>query len=277
MVALSMALVLSACHEVLVPLHQQAPATEETEEEAPALMRVAACWAALPMVEDLAAAYAVRDPYLTIDVVPANSMTARSMLEAGQVDVAIVAEDPDARAARPRQGFTSRVLALDAVTVVVNRRSPLTGLSTAQLMGLYTGDYYDWSQLGAGEGRPEVVVRDEGSMLRGVFEAAVMEQRQPASTAVVMPHDRGVIEYVAGHPNAIGYVSRAYVGQGVKSIAVDGVAPTPQALQRQGYMMWYTLEALAPSNATLHATRFLAFAQSSRGRNVIEQRYVLPR
>jgi phosphate transport system substrate-binding protein len=229
------------------------------------------------MMEDLAAAYAARDPLLTIDVVPANSAMARDMLDAGQVDMAVVSRGVGMAPPPPWRGPTAKVLALDAVTVVVHRQSSLSAVTSAQLAALYAGDYGDWSQLGAGQGRPEVVVRDAGSALQQMFEDAVLDHRSLSSTAVVMPHDRGVIEYVASHPNAIGYISRAYVHEGVKAIPLNGVAPTPQAIQRKDYSMWYSLEALISPQAHPQAARLITFAQSGRGRQVIEDRYVLPR
>lgn len=49
------------------------------------------------------------------------------------------------------------VIALDALAIIVNRNNPLTAITKAQLVELYTGKTTDWKTLG-GADRPVVLV-----------------------------------------------------------------------------------------------------------------------
>ena len=61
--------------------------------------------------------------------------------------------------------------------------------------------------------------REEGSATRELFEERVMDEERVALTAVVMSTSSTVVEYVAAHRDAIGYVTSAYLSQNGESDA----------------------------------------------------------
>ena len=145
----------------------------EVASEAPALVRVAVCWSALPLAEDLTRLYGdglgqVAGQRISFDVVPGNSENTLERIVSGGADLAIVGGQPDAAVlARSRDvRLETRTLAIDAVAAIVARDALLQGLSQDELAGLLSGRYVDWQQLGAGSGIPEPVTREEGAATR---------------------------------------------------------------------------------------------------------------
>jgi phosphate transport system substrate-binding protein len=276
-------LILAACTGALKPLEQSGVAAgEEGAQASPVLVRVATCWSGLPLAEDLAAAYALVAPDVSVDIMPSSSRVAASLAGAGQVDLAIVEQRPGSEAAPPadgdeRKAGTPAVLALNTIGVIVPKDSPLSQLSSAELSTLFLGRYLDWEELQAGKGRIEIVSQEAGSAARNLFEERILGGSPTSSAAIVVPHDRGVLEYVAQHQGAIGYLSTSYVDERVKLMAIDGIPPQATEVERGRYPLVHPLVLLTAPHAPPAALRLAAFASSNKGRQAIAKRYVLPR
>jgi phosphate transport system substrate-binding protein len=265
-------LALSGCQSLLKPLGQADPQlAQEPEEAAPVLLRIATCWPALPLVDDLTADLLSTDTNLSLDVVPGSSQAARELVAAGQADMAFVEQMPSVASS------SDDVLALNTVGIIVHKDAGLDQITSAQLAAIFAGEYLDWAELGAGAGSVVIVSQGNGAMAQSLFQAQVMGSKAVSSAALVMPHDRGVLDYVAEHPGAIGYLSTAYVDGRVKVLSLDDVLPTPAEVKRGRYPLTYPLLVLISPKAPREAARLLAFALSSRGKQIIEQRYAVAR
>lgn len=271
---------LLGCRRVLQPLDDREPSpVQEPDGPTPVLVRIVACWPAFPLAEDLVAAYAADHPNALIDLAPASSSVARGLVAAGRVDMAIVGEMPDSRGPTrssrdDSSSLVSEPLALDAIGVIVHADSSLREVSVAELASLFAGYRLDWEELGAGQGRPEILIREEGSAMRRAFDEIVMGQQTVSSASVVLPHDNAILEYVAEHPRAIGYLSKAYVDDRVRLVAIDGFEPTRDEIRRGRYPLVYPLAILLSPKAPAEASCLSSFALSSKGRDIVEQRYV---
>jgi phosphate transport system substrate-binding protein len=262
------------CQGVSGPLVGLGEEVAEVTDE-PALVRVAACWASLPLVSELVAEYGRLSPRTSFDVVPVGSAVAQDLLATGQADVAVVGVDP-ATPADEGGGPGAEVLALDAVAVVVHPSVGIHTLSAGQLAALYAGEYLRWDELGGADEAVEVLVHTPESLGRAVFERVIMGDTAVSSFAIIVPHDRAVIEYVAEHPGAIGYVSNAYVDDRVRVVAIDEHRPTAAEIRSGRYPLGYPLVFLTTPDAPREAQRWINHARGNRGRHVIERRYSLP-
>jgi len=260
---------------------KEARVSVESQDTKPVLVRIAVCSAGIPMANDLTAAYATEDAHLSFDLVPSNSRIGLELVLTGQADLAIVGDEigletlSEGRASGA--GLRSEALATDAIGVVVHKDWPLPRLSLSELARLFAGYYLDWQELEAGSGRPEIVCGQEGSDTRIIFERVVMGELSVSSSAIVMPHDRGVVEYVAKHPGAIGYASTALADDRVGLVALDGVLPMTSEIERGEYPLTHPLLLLASPRAPRGAFQFVDFAKSSQGRRIIKQRYLVSR
>lgn len=246
----------------------------EAEGEA-ALVRVATCWAALPLVNELTAEYGRLSAHTAFDIVSVQADVARDLVATGQADVAVLGVDP--AAGEEIAGLVARPLAVDAVAVVSHPSLGLDGLTAGQLAALYAGEYLRWDELGGPTEPVEVLVHAPGATERAVFEQALMGEKKVSSFAVVVPHDRAVIEYVAEHPGALGYASAAYVDERVRVVAVDGHHPTAAEVRSGRYPLGYLLMLLTATDGSPEAESWASYSLGNRGRQVIERRYVAPR
>jgi len=247
----------------------------ETGEDA-ALVRVAACWSSLPLVSELTSEYGRQNPRTAFDIVSVQADVARDLLATGQADVAVVSADP-AAGADDGTGLVARVLAVDAVAVVAHPSLGIGELSAGQVAALYAGEYLRWDELGGPAEAVEVLVQAPEAVERAVFERALMGNKEVSSFALVVPHDRAVIEYVAEHPGAIGYVSNAYVDERVCAVAIDGHRPTAADMRSGQYPLGYSLILLTNPDGAREAERWAVYSLGNRGRQVVERRYTVPR
>jgi phosphate transport system substrate-binding protein len=105
------------------------------------------------------------------------------------------------------------------------------------------------------------------------FEAMVMEERVMTPLAIVAPSSRAVVEYVAEHPESIGYVSMGHVTPEVKVLSLEGELPTPQTTSRASYPLTGELWLIRPESASADVESFVRFALSPAGQQIVGERY----
>jgi phosphate transport system substrate-binding protein len=277
---------LSACDGLTLPA---TPAGEDQAPPAAVLVRVGVCWEAMPLFDDLLAAYQPDHTDVYFDVVGGTSADIARLATAHEVDLALagqplapgeVAAVAGASAAPQTDwagaGLQARPIALDAVAIIVNPGLGITSITAADLSALFDGDLGDWSLLGLDAGVPDLVVQSTGAVSRDVFDAAILPGREPASDAAILPHDQAVLDYVGAHPAAIGYLSRAYLDGSVRGLTLGTASLATDNIERGAYPLAYELVTLTHADTPQAALDLLSFAATSRGRRIIAARYVLP-
>ena len=163
-------------------------------------------------------------------------------------------------------GLTETVVALDGIAVIVNAGSKVEDLSVEQIAKIFTGEITDWSEVGGEAGKISCIGREAGSGTRDGFES-ITGTKDACKLDQELTSTGGVIEAVAGNPNAIGYASLSAVeGKNtVKAVTVGGVACTEAtvldgsyAIQRPFVLVTKTGETLSPA-----AQAFFDYATSS--------------
>ena len=176
-------------------------------------------------------------------------------------------------------GLTGTTVALDGIAVIVNAGSKVEDLSVEQIAQIFTGEITDWSEVGGEAGTISCIGREAGSGTRGGFES-ITNTKDACKLDQELTSTGGVIEAVAGNPNAIGYASLSAVEgkDTIKALTVGGVACTEEtvldgsyAIQRPFVLVTRTGEALSPA-----AQAFFDFATSSAANDLIKSAGAVP-
>ena len=176
-------------------------------------------------------------------------------------------------------GLTETTVALDGIAIIVNAENPVTDLSIDQIAQIYTGAVTDWADMGGTAGTIAVIGRESGSGTRDGFES-ITGTKDACKLDQELTSTGGVIEAVAGNPNAIGYASLSAVeGKNtVKAVTVGGVACTEEtvlngsyAIQRPFVLVTKTGETLSPA-----AQAFFDYATSSAASQLIKAAGAVP-
>lgn len=176
-------------------------------------------------------------------------------------------------------GLTETIVALDGIAVIVNADSKVADLTVEQIGKIFTGEITDWSEVGGDAGTISCIGREAGSGTRDGFES-ITGTKDACKLDQELTSTGGVIEAVAGNPNAIGYASLSAVeGKNtVKAVTVGGVACTEEtvlngsyAIQRPFVLVTKTGETLSPA-----AQAFFDYATSSAASQLIKAAGAVP-
>lgn len=182
------------------------------------------------------------------------------------------------------------VIGIDALAIIVNKSNPVTGLSKAQLIDLYSGKIDNWKALG-GPDRPVVRVSKEvGRSTLELFEHYTgllspdhKKTGKPLISAqtYVVGANIEALTLVGGMPGAIGYVSvgtahaLAQAGMPVKIIPLEGVEPSDEAIKGKRYPIVRPLN-LVYTKETPAVSSFLNLALGAKGQDVVKSFGFLP-
>lgn len=165
------------------------------------------------------------------------------------------------------------VVALDGIALIVNRDNRVMGLALSQVQAIFQGQIWSWEAVGGAPAEIEVVTHGEDLAAWALFQEMVMRESRITLTAVVLPDPETVIEYVASHPWAIGYVGAAAVDDRVRVLAVDGLFPTPDTLADRSYPLGFPIYLVMGDDPSGPARRFPAWLVSRDGQAVIGRSY----
>jgi phosphate transport system substrate-binding protein len=237
----------------------------------PVILQAAGSMEMAPLLGELAAAFGQENPLVSLEVTGLGTEYGLQALRAGDVDVAMASWLPP----EPQRGWRATAIARDGLAVIVHPDNPVDGLGLLQLQTLYSGQVYEWRALSrsAAPGEVEPVCREEGSGTRAAFDALVMDGARLTPWAVVASSPEAVVEYVAGHPRAIGYVSMAFVTPDVKVLKIEGALPTPEGAAQGSYALTRELWILTADPPPEGVQAWLDFVASPAGQRIVGRQH----
>lgn len=194
-----------------------------------------------------------------------------SALQRGQADVAMVAGS----AGEWEDGLQTTAIARDGIAVVVHPNNGLDGVGLIQLQALFSGRAYEWLAVGGSAtlGSVQPISREEGSGARAAFESLSMGDEGVTPRAMLLTSPQAVVDYVAAHPSAIGYVSMAQVTPAVKVLKVEGVLPTPETVGQGTYPLTRELFLVAREPMRAEVQSWIEYCGSPAGQQVVGQSF----
>ena len=156
------------------------------------------------------------------------------------------------------------------LVVIVNKNSPVSSLTKAQVAKVFTGQIKDWSELGGAPGPISIYTRNTSSGTYKDWQKLAMGGRDYASTSLKMAGNEQIAQEVAKNKNGIGYVGLAYSKTpGTKTIVIDGVEPTESNAKKYVYSRVCYL--YAPDKPTAEAQSFLDYIKSPAGQEIVKK------
>ncbi len=251
-----------------------------------------------PVLLDLTDAFSHQHSNVLFHVRGGGSTVGEELMLADQVDLAassLVPTTPSTTTVTtPKSPLVRIPIGLDGLAIVVHPSNPISNVTVLQLRELYSGRLLTWSELGVDVGEVVLVSREDGSGSRQLFEERVMGNEHVSLTAVVMPSSADVVAYVAQNPQAVGYVSRAYVvtwlddnqlatskaqpnanaakpASPVRVVRLEGELPTRENLQVQRYFLTQPLFLLSHGEPQGWSRQFVDFVLSPAGQEIVAQ------
>jgi len=117
--------------------------------------------------------------------------------------------------------LVSKIIAYDALAVVVNPSNQVTKLTRVQLEGIFTGKITNWKQVGGADLKIIPYSRETSSGTYEFFKEHVLLNKNYTNSILSMPATGAIIQSVSQTKGAIGYVGLAYINKSVKAIRVS--------------------------------------------------------
>lgn len=192
----------------------------------------------LPVAQEAAVQFTENNPAARVDIQGGGSSVGIAQLEQGVVDLANSSRDLN-----PGEGggkLTDHKVAFDVIVIVVNPSMPVGDLSSSQVKAIFTGEIMNWKEVGGPDKEIVVVVRDQASGTREMFDKKALGATQDrlvycVPSAIESASNGVVREIVATTANAIGYISIGYINKRLKALSFNGVVPTKQNAAKGAY------------------------------------------
>lgn len=207
---------------------------------------------------------------VTVTYDPTGSGSGIEAVKNGTADIGLASRS--LKDEEKADGLTETVIALDGIAVIVNAQSKVTDLTVEQIAKIFTGEITDWSEVGGDPGAISCIGRESGSGTRDGFES-ITGTKDSCKLDQELTSTGGVIEAVAGNPNAIGYASLSAVegDDTVKILTVGGVAPSEETVLDGTYEIQRNFNFIINDSTALSdaAQAFVDWATSTEASDLI--------
>jgi phosphate transport system substrate-binding protein len=240
----------------------------------------------LPLSQKEAEKFSQEFPGSAITVVGGGSGVGISSLLSGTTDIAQASRslkmDEKIKLKNSGKAYKEVIIAYDALAVVVNKANKVKKLTREQLEGIFTGKIVNWKEVGGADEKIIVYSRETSSGTYEFFKEHVLNKKNFASSALLMPATGAIMQSIGQTKGAIGYVGLAYLEPNVTALDVsyDGgktfVAPTTENAKNKSYpitrpLFYYYLTA---SEATFKP--FIDYILSDKGQAIVKEEGYVP-
>jgi len=174
------------------------------------------------------------------------------------------------------KAVVEKIIAYDALAVIVNPSNPVSKLTRAQLEGIFTGKITNWKQVGGADLKIIPYSRESSSGTFEFFKEHILNNKNYVKSILSMPATGAIIQSISQTKGAIGYVGLAYVEKGVKALAVsfDGktfVMPSELNAKNKTYPVIRPLYFYMEKKNEAKSKPFVDFILSAEGQKIVEQ------
>ena len=212
---------------------------------------------------------------VTVTYDPTGSGSGIEAVKNGTADIGLASRDLK----DDETGVKAITVAKDGIAIIVNPNNPVADLSVEQIAQLATGEITNWADVGGTDGQVVFMGREAGSGTRDGFES-ITGTKDSCKLDQELTSTGGVIEAVAGNPNAIGYASLSAVESKdtVKAVTVGGVACTEAAVLDGSYAIQRPFVLVTKDGTALSpaAQTFFDFATSKDAASLIQNAGAVP-
>ena len=216
----------------------------------------------------LSESFMAKNKSITVTYNPTGSGSGISAVLEGRCDIGL-----SSRSLKPEEkaeGLVETVLAYDGIAIIVNPDNPLTDIDLDTLAKIYKGEITNWKDVGGSDEEIVVIGREAGSGTRDGFES-ITDTKDACVYRQELTSTGDVITAVSQNPAAIGYASLASVKDTVKTLSVNGVAPSEATVKSGEYALQRPFVLVTRTNETLSdsAQKFFDYMTSSDASDII--------
>jgi phosphate transport system substrate-binding protein len=223
-----------------------------------------------PLAEALAKAFQAKNSGVTITTGGGGTGAGITGANDGTLDIG--AASRDLKSTEPP--LVKFLLAKDALAIITKSDNPVVslGLTKAQVVSIFNGNYTYWSEVDPSlpHQRVTVYVRESGSGTRDGFQTLVMGSENITTSAIVATSSGAMKQQVGADSYGIGFESMAYVtGGAIKALTIDGMVATQENAKDGTYTLVRPLYFLTKEQPTGLVKDFIDYCLGPEGQKVV--------
>jgi phosphate transport system substrate-binding protein len=240
----------------------------------------------LPLSQKEAEAYMKKNPGSSITVIGGGSGVGLSAIMSGTTDIAQSSRsmkmDEKLKMKEAGKAYKETIIAYDALAVIVNPANKINQLTREQIESIFTGKITNWKDLGGADLKIVVYSRESSSGTFEFFKEHVMNKKNFASTALLMPATGAIVQSVSQTDGAIGYVGIAYVDKSVKALKISYdqgktfVTPSIETAMNKTYPVTRPLYYYYILSVEKAISPFINFILSAEGQKLVADEGYVP-
>jgi phosphate transport system substrate-binding protein len=235
----------------------------------------------LQVAQRVAEAFLDERPGVSVSVSGGGSHRGYKALLDGTADIALTSGPPTAeirkRAERRQVQWRSTPLGYEAVVALVHSDNPILSLTAAEMQGVFSGRIRNWRELGGADLAIELLRGPPSGGLAELWRVRVLGEDASYDPRARIVDVGKQVEQVAANPAAIGVVGLAGVGAGVRALAIDGVAASPETVRDGSYPVRGELALVTlgePKGLAAELIRY--FADPAKGLRLLSSIHAIP-
>ena len=216
----------------------------------------------------------------SVTVIGGGSGVGIAALIEGTTDIATASRkmkfDEKVKCQEAGKAVVEKVIAYDALAIIVNPSNEVTKLTRAQLEGIFTGKITNWKQVGGADLKITPYSRETSSGTYDFIKEYVLLNKNYMSSILSMPATGAIVQSVSQTKGAIGYVGLAYLNKSVKAIHVsfDGknfVAPSMKTAMNKTYPIVRPLFFYYDKHSEKRFLPLINFVLSEEGQQIVDR------
>jgi phosphate transport system substrate-binding protein len=241
-----------------------------SSENASAKLQLAGSTSVQPHAEVLAKAFQANNSGVQVFVQGGGSSAGVTAVGAGTADIGMSSANLSTSQLSKYPNLKVVPIAVDGIAVIVSPQNTVNNLTMNQTRDIFTGNITNWNQVGGSDAKINVVNREEGSGTRDGIQKIVLKGGNFSSGGITQSSTGAVRSYVAGDPNAIGYISFAEVDNSVKALNINAVAPKYDTIADGTYPIQRYFLLVTNGDPTGNAKAFIDFTLSPAGQAILK-------
>lgn len=181
-----------------------------------------------------------------------------------------------------KEGLVTHTIARDGIALLVHANNPVTELSDAQIVGIFTGEIENWRDLGGRDAPINCINRADGRSELELFQEFFGVAPEAFRPDLISGENQHGIKTVAGDENAIIYLSvgaaefEAANGAPIKLLPLRGVAASAKTVASGAFPLSRPLILMTGPDPRERVAHFLEYALSAEVHDLIRRQSYVP-
>lgn len=164
----------------------------------------------------------------------------------------------------------------DGIAIILHPSNPVEELTMVQVHDIYVGEIKNWKEVGGPDQEIVVVSRDSSSGTFEAFNKLVLKKDPLREDALMQASNAAVRSAVEGSEASIGYIGIGYITDNIKTIKIDGVKPSEEAVLSGDYPISRGLYLYILKTAPEGVKELVKFVLGDEGQKIVEEVGYIP-